>query len=217
MLVLLFCLRDNQEFSKYVKSSQFFSYHILLQLFLFLTCHYCIFLTFNFMLGYSWLTMLWQFLGHSEGTQPYACIYSLSNLLSIQAAHTLRVYCILNFVWWEKINKQTNKLCVCVCVCVCVCIFRKRGKIMQVIIQTLWYTIKWTVEWDSSENFFIMITKWSIYFPYYTISDCRICMYLCICTFEWKWSHFIFISGMQLLDCYSFSGNAIFFQINWQL
>ena len=108
-------------------------------------------------------------------------------------------------------NKQTNQQTLCVCVCVCVCIFRKRGKIMQVIIQTLWYTIKWTVEWDSSENFFIMITKWSIYFPYYTISDCRIYMYLCMCTFEWKWSHFIFISGMQLLDCYSFSGNAIFF------
>ena len=83
----------------------------------------------------------------------------------------------ISFGGKKQTNKPTNS--VCVCVCVCVCIFRKRGKIMQVIIQTLWYTIKWTVEWDSSENFFIMITKWSIYFPYYTISDCRICMYLC--------------------------------------
>ena len=54
-----FALEIIKNFQSVWNLHNFFSHHILLQLFLFLTCYYCIFLTFIFMLGYRWLTMLW--------------------------------------------------------------------------------------------------------------------------------------------------------------
>jgi len=40
-------------------------------------CHF-IFFYFNFVLEYSWLTMLWQFQVNSKGIQPYVCMYPFS-------------------------------------------------------------------------------------------------------------------------------------------